>query len=168
MLSSGQNGARFHRDMWDTLNAKHQWQGEVWNRRRNGELYPCWLSINAVTDAAGRVTHYVGAATDLSEFRKSEHNIFTLAFYDTLTGLPNRRLLLDRLRQAIMGSATGQSRGSLIFIDLDGFTILNETRGHASGDHLLTTSAIGSRPTLGKLTQWPDWAATNSPSCCAT
>lgn len=141
LLSSGLQGRGFYKELWAALSTDHRWQGEIWNRRRDGETFPCWLSINAVTDQEGRVTHYVGTYTDRSEAKKAQQDIYTLAFYDQLTDLPNRRLLLERLRQGVMGSARDPHRGALLLIDLDDFTILNETQGHAAGDLLLTTVA---------------------------
>lgn len=157
LWASGQHGPAFYRSMWETIGKEHRWQGEVWNKRRSGEVYPCWLSISAVTDDAGRITHYVASTADLSEAKSAQRDLLTLAFYDTLTGLPNRRLLMDRLRQAVAGSASGQHRGALIFIDLDEFTVLNETRGHAAGDILLTAVAerlqahVGTDDTVARL-----------------
>lgn len=157
LVSSGLQDAAFYREMWDTLASEHRWQGEVWNRRRDGEVYPCWLSISAVTDVAGRITHYVGTSTDLSAAKKAQEDIIALAFYDTLTGLPNRRLLLDRIRQTLRARSEGPHRGALVFIDLADFTILNETRGHAAGDRLLTEvgnrlqALVGAEDTVARL-----------------
>ena len=117
------------------------WQGEIWNRRKNGEAYPEWLSIKAVTGDKGLVTNYVGTFTDITQRKTAEDEIRHLAFYDYLTKLPNRRLMLDRLRQALASSARHGLHGALILIDLDDFKTLNDTLGHAVGDQLLVDVA---------------------------
>jgi diguanylate cyclase (GGDEF)-like protein len=123
--------------MWDCINYTGTWQGEIWDKRKNGEIYPKWLTITAVKDAAGRVTHYVGTHIDISERKAAEDEIKHLAFYDPLTQLPNRRLLRDRLHQSLATHARSGAFGALLFIDLDNFKILNDTLGHAKGDYLL-------------------------------
>ncbi len=141
LLKSGRQGDDFYRNMWETLTREGYWQGEVWNRRKGGEVYPEWLTISAVTDERGRITHYVGAFSDISERKEAEMQIRNLAFYDPLTGLPNRRLLLDRLRQALAAGQRQRSYGALLYLDLDHFKMLNDTRGHDAGDDLLTQVA---------------------------
>lgn len=137
LLKSGRQDAEFYRNMWEKLARDKYWEGEVWNRRKNGEIYPEWLAITAVSDAAGKVTHYVGSFTDISERKTAENEIRRLAFYDTLTKLPNRRLLHDRLEHAQAASARSSSHGAVMFIDLDKFKTLNDTQGHDVGDLLL-------------------------------
>ncbi|MBW7901881.1 MAG: EAL domain-containing protein [Rhodocyclaceae bacterium] len=137
LLKSGRQGSDFYRNMWETLIREGYWQGEVWNRRKRGEVYPEWLTISAVTDESGRTTHYVGAFSDISERKEAEMQIRNLAFYDPLTGLPNRRLLLDRLRQALAAGQRQRTHGALLYLDLDHFKMLNDTRGHDAGDDLL-------------------------------
>ncbi len=127
----------FFAEMWDTINREGAWQGEVWNRRKSGENFPAWLNITAVRNPQGEVTHYVGTMTDITERKEAEKKIEHLAFYDLLTDLPNRQLLLDRLHQAMMGSYRSHHMGALLFIDLDNFKILNDTCGHDTGDQLL-------------------------------
>jgi diguanylate cyclase (GGDEF)-like protein/PAS domain S-box-containing protein len=136
LRSDRQSGVFFER-MWDSLQRDRSWQGEIWNRRKNGEIYPAWLSITAVVDKEGKVTNYVGAYVDFTERKKAENEIHHLAFYDPLSQLPNRRLLLDRLRQAIASGARNHTGGALMFLDLDNFKTLNDTKGHAIGDLLL-------------------------------
>ena len=141
MLKSDRQDGEFYRQMWESLQRSNSWQGEIWNRRKNGEVYPEWLSITAVLGKDGVVTNYVGAFIDFSERKKAEEEIHHLAFYDPLSKLPNRRLLLDRLRQAVANGARTQAGGALLFIDLDNFKILNDTRGHGIGDMLLVEVA---------------------------
>lgn len=148
LLKSGRQGSDFYRNMWETLIREGYWQGEVWNRRKRGEVYPEWLTISAVTDESGRTTHYVGAFSDISERKEAEMQIRNLAFYDPLTGLPNRRLLLDRLRQAALAAGQRQrTHGALLYLDLDHFKMLNDTRGHDAGDDLLMQ--VAGRPARG-------------------
>ncbi|MGC9458076.1 MAG: EAL domain-containing protein [Halothiobacillaceae bacterium] len=141
LLQSGHHDKNFYRAMWDQINRVGQWQGEVMNRRKDGGIYAEWLNISVVRDEAGEITHYVASVHDLSEQKKAQEEIEKLAFYDPLTGLPNRRLLKDRLRQAIAVSQREQNYGALLFIDLDNFKTLNDTRGHAIGDLLLESVA---------------------------
>lgn len=137
LLQSDRQNAEFYRQMWASLRLNNSWQGEIWNRRKNGEIYPEWLNISAVLGTDGIVTNYVGSFIDITQRKQAEEEIHNLAFYDPLSQLPNRRLLLDRLRQAVAVSARNQSGGALLFIDLDNFKTLNDTRGHDIGDLLL-------------------------------
>jgi diguanylate cyclase (GGDEF)-like protein/PAS domain S-box-containing protein len=137
MLSSDRQNAEFFEKMWESLRLNHSWQGEIWNKRKNGEVYPEWLNITAVIGNDGRVMNYVGAFVDFTERKQAENEIHLLAFYDPLTQLPNRRLLLDRLRQAVLAGARKQTGGALLFIDIDNFKTLNDTKGHGVGDLML-------------------------------
>jgi len=119
------------------LNYFGTWQGEIWNKRKNGEIYPQWLTISSVKDNEEHVTHYVGTFNDISARKAAEDEIMQLAFYDTLTCLPNRRLLLNRLKLALEVSLRQVNIGALLFIDLDNFKTLNDTYGHDTGDILL-------------------------------
>ena len=136
-LSSGRHDQDFYSAMWKSIERTGAWQGEIWNRRKSGDVYPEWLMITAVKDEVGRTTHYVGTFTDVTLRKKADVEIANLAFYDPLTGLPNRRLLLDRLKQAIASSIRNARYGALLFLDLDNFKTLNDTRGHDIGDMLL-------------------------------
>jgi len=140
-LSSGRQDRSFYEAMWRTINEKGHWQGEIWNRRKNGEVYPEWLSINPVLDKSGVLTNYVGIFSDISERKEAEAQIHQLAFYDPLTDLPNRRLLLERLTQAFSVSARSEEHGGVLFLDLDNFKTLNDTKGHDIGDLLLAEVA---------------------------
>jgi diguanylate cyclase (GGDEF)-like protein/PAS domain S-box-containing protein len=136
-LSSGRQDRNFYQEMWRTIDEKGHWQGEIWNRRKNGEVYPEWLSINPIFDKSGVLTNYVGIFSDISERKEAEAQIHQLAFYDPLTDLPNRRLLMDRLQQAFSVSARSGEHGAVLFLDLDNFKTLNDTKGHDIGDLLL-------------------------------
>jgi diguanylate cyclase (GGDEF)-like protein/PAS domain S-box-containing protein len=137
MLRSGRHSEEFYAQMWDTVKRTGKWQGEVLSRRKNGEIYPKWLTITAVKGRDGSVTHFVTAETDITARKAAEDEIAMLAFYDPLTELPNRRLLLDRLQLAQASSTRSARHGALLFIDLDNFKTLNDTLGHDMGDLLL-------------------------------
>ncbi len=137
ILSSGLQGADFYALMWERLSTTGSWAGEILNRRRNGEIYPEHLTITAVKNEDGVVTNYVAALADITQRKAAEEKIRDLAFYDPLTRLPNRRLLLDRLQHALSSSARSVNYGALLFIDLDNFKGLNDTLGHDIGDLLL-------------------------------
>jgi diguanylate cyclase (GGDEF)-like protein/PAS domain S-box-containing protein len=137
MLKSGRQDARFYTAMWESINSAGKWEGEVWNMRKGGEVYPEHLTISAVKNAEGMVTNYVGTITDITMSKAAADEIQHLAFYDSLTGLPNRRLMLDRLKQAMASSARTDHKGALLFLDLDNFKTLNDTLGHDIGDLLL-------------------------------
>ena len=137
LLNSGQHDPAFYAALWTSLQRSGVWKGEIWNRRKNGEVYPQWLTITAVKGNAGEITHYVATLTDITRRKEAEDEIKHLAFYDPLTRLPNRRLLLDRLQQALASSTRSGREGALLFIDLDNFKTLNDTLGHDKGDLLL-------------------------------
>ncbi|TMV48723.1 EAL domain-containing protein [Paenibacillus mesophilus] len=137
MLHSGKQDADFYINMWASIHATGGWQGEIWNRKKNGELFLEWLSINAVRDDKGQITHYIGIFYDITERKQSEEHLKYLAHYDVLTALPNRTLFHDRLQQAILLAARQETRVALLFIDLDRFKPINDTLGHAIGDQLL-------------------------------
>jgi diguanylate cyclase (GGDEF)-like protein len=132
--------------MWESVVKTGSWQGEVWDRRKDGEIYPKWLNITAVPGFDGIVTHYVASHIDITERKAAEEQIRDLALYDPLTRLPNRRLMIDRLRQAIASSLRSGNDGALLFIDLDNFKTLNDTLGHDKGDMLLVE--VGRRLSL--------------------
>lgn len=136
VLRSGRHDAAFYRAMWEKINSEGMWAGEVWDSRKSGEVYPKWLTITAVK-SHGVVSHYVAVFIDITERKKTENEIYNLAFFDPLTHLPNRRLLLDRLHIALGQSARSQQYGALMFLDLDYFKVLNDTKGHEYGDKML-------------------------------
>lgn len=137
ILKSGQHDKYFYEHMRKELEQNKVWQGEVWNRRKNGEIFPEWQTITAVTNTKGVVTHYVSVFTDITQRKQTEDHIKTLAFFDPLTKLPNRRLLIDRMTHAIENTNANKSYNALMFLDLDHFKNLNDTQGHDKGDLLL-------------------------------
>ncbi|NMZ70117.1 PAS domain S-box-containing protein/diguanylate cyclase (GGDEF) domain-containing protein [Pseudomonas peli] len=151
MLGSGRQGPEFYQELWQTLTETGEWQGEIWNRRKNGEVFPEWLTISAVRDEQERVTNYVASLTDISERKSAEQKIQHLAFYDPLTGLPNRRLLRDRLQQAMILCSRKGQHAALIFMDLDDFKNVNDLHGHQVGDELLCQVADRLKTTLREL-----------------
>jgi len=141
MLKSGLHDEEFFRERWETLARDKYWQGEIWNRHKGGRIYPIWLTTTAVSGVDGHVSHYVSVFSDITLRKQAEEQIHQLAFYDPLTKLPNRRLLVDRLRHTMTAGARKMDHGAVLFIDLDNFKILNDTRGHDVGDLLLTETA---------------------------
>lgn len=137
LFQSGRHNEDFYRVMWETIRRTGRWQGEVWDRRKNGEIYPKWLTISAVVGTEGNVTNYIGTHFDISEQKKAEEKIEALAFFDQLTGLPNRILLLDRLEQTKTLGARSGRYSALLFVDIDNFKTLNDTQGHDIGDALI-------------------------------
>ena len=137
LLKSGRHDKGFYNEMWKEIKAKGSWQGEMWDRLKGGEISPVWVSVSAVKDVDDITTHYVATFTDIAERKAAEEQIKKLAFYDALTGLANRVLLQDRVRQIISATARDRSCGALLFIDLDNFKTLNDTLGHETGDKLL-------------------------------
>jgi diguanylate cyclase (GGDEF)-like protein/PAS domain S-box-containing protein len=148
LLGSGRHGADFYSAMWDALRRDGQWEGEIWNRRKTGELFPEWLSISAVADAVGKVRHYVVIFSDIGWRVQAEAQIQQLAFYDALTGLANRRLALDRLQQAHHSARREGRWGAVLFVDLDHFKTINDVHGHDTGDAVLRAVAERLRTTL--------------------
>lgn len=137
MLSSGRHDAAFYAAIWESITHAGAWQGEIWNRRKNGEVYPQRLTITAVKGDDGEITHHVATLHDITERKAAEEQIRNLAFYDTLTQLPNRRMLDDRLGQTMAASKRSGFYSALMFLDLDNFKPLNDTYGHGVGDLLL-------------------------------
>ncbi len=137
MLTGGEIQPALARDLWRTLVRTGRWQGELTNRRKNGEPYVCWLSVNSVRNDAGRVTSFVSVFSDITVRKEHESRIYYLAHYDVSTGLPNRSLFNDRLRQSVLAAKRYQANLALLFIDLDNFKPVNDRFGHDIGDLLL-------------------------------
>ncbi|MCZ8253970.1 MAG: EAL domain-containing protein [Hylemonella sp.] len=137
LLSSSRHDDAFVQELWRSVALTGSWHGEFWVRRKDGPIHPQWLTITSVKNAEGVIVNYVGTLVDITERKAAEDEIKSLAFYDPLTQLPNRRLLLDRLQQAVAARARSGIEGALLFIDLDHFKNINDARGHAVGDRLL-------------------------------
>jgi diguanylate cyclase (GGDEF)-like protein/PAS domain S-box-containing protein len=141
MLKSGRHNDDFYKEMWEQLNQHKSWKGEIWNRKKGGDIFPQWLSISVSTDAQGKIKEYVGIFMDISEQKKSQDRIENLAFFDSLTGLANRRLLADRAHQAISFAKRQHCLIGVIYLDLDHFKEINDVMGHHIGDELLVQVA---------------------------
>ena len=137
MMSSGLHDKAFYTEMWKQLLLTGSWMGEIFDKRKSGEIYPKLMKITAVKDEQRKTTHYVSVFSDISERKRSEEEIRNLAFYDTLTKLPNRHLFLDRFSSALSTASRLNCFGAILLIDLDRFKILNDTMGHEYGDLLL-------------------------------
>jgi diguanylate cyclase (GGDEF)-like protein/PAS domain S-box-containing protein len=137
ILSSGRHDRDFYREMWKELKGKGFWRGDVWDRRKDGTLYPKYLAISTICDEDGRITHYSAIFHDVSERKALEAELDHLAHFDELTDLPNRALLQDRLEQAVAAAERRGQRFALLFVDLDGFKPVNDNYGHDVGDEIL-------------------------------
>jgi len=137
LLKSGRHDRAFYQAMWKALQETGQWQGEIWNRRKDGEIYPELLTITSVRNEEGEPVHYLGVATDLSQLRQDEERFQRLVHYDPLTGLPNRLLLEARLQHTLERAKREGNQAAVLVIDLDQFKIINDSHGHAAGDALL-------------------------------
>jgi diguanylate cyclase (GGDEF)-like protein/PAS domain S-box-containing protein len=137
LLHSGRQKKDFYQSMWASIRTSGYWQGELWNRRKNGETYPAWLTISSVQNASGDTTHYVGAFSDLSQLKQSETQLEHLAHYDPLTDLPNRLLVQSHLKHALSHAGRHQLQVGVLYIDLDRFKNVNESLGYLVGDELL-------------------------------
>jgi diguanylate cyclase (GGDEF)-like protein/PAS domain S-box-containing protein len=138
-LQSGRESSEFYKEMWDTIIATGNWRGEIWNRRKNGEIYFQLLTISAVKDALGIVQHYISLFTDITSVRTYQEQLEHIAHFDSLTNLPNRVLLADRLKQAMAQCQRHNQSLAVAFMDLDGFKVVNDKHGHNVGDELLIT-----------------------------
>lgn len=141
ILQSGRHGRDFYAALWNSIKHTGQWQGEIWNRRKNGEIYPEWLSISAIRNETGETQHYIGIFIDISLQKKAELRLDYMAHHDQLTDLPNRALFHDRLQVAILQAKRNRQPVAVLFIDLDHFKHINDTFGHAIGDELLRAMA---------------------------
>lgn len=137
LLQSGKHGAVFYQSMWELIKNQGDWQGEIWNRRQNGEIFPAWETISVVKNAEGQVTHYIAIFQDITKHKETEARMQYLAYYDPLTQLPNRSLLTDRLEQSLGHAKRSGEFGAFLFLDLDHFKKINDTFGHLMGDEVL-------------------------------
>ncbi|OPX54847.1 PAS domain S-box-containing protein/diguanylate cyclase (GGDEF) domain-containing protein [Oceanospirillum multiglobuliferum] len=151
LLSSGRHGDDFYEQMWQTLKTEGSWQGEIWNRRKSGELYPEWLSINTVRNTeTHEAVRYIGLFSDITQRKKYEEDIWYQAHYDALTDLPNRLLFSAKLQEAIAKQKQEALPFALLFIDLDRFKEVNDSLGHSFGDLLLLEAAQRLQQVFGR------------------
>lgn len=148
ILSSGRQGPEFYAALWRDLSLKGHWQGEIWNRRKDGTLYAEMLNIAAVRNEAGQICHYVALFSDITTIKEHQSQLERIAHYDALTGMPNRVLLADRLQQAIARTRRDSKLMALVYLDLDGFKEVNDTHGHETGDELLIAISQRLKDTL--------------------
>ncbi|MCV6612120.1 MAG: EAL domain-containing protein, partial [Amphritea sp.] len=141
LLSSGRHSNDFFRGLWQALDEKGHWQGEIWNKRKNGEVYPEWLTINRILNEVDDTDYFIAVFSDISNLKDSQRKVEFLATHDALTGLPNRNLFFDRLENAIARSKRSDSILSVLYLDLDNFKGINDTLGHDMGDLLLVEVA---------------------------
>ncbi|MEO8417751.1 MAG: EAL domain-containing protein [Methylophilaceae bacterium] len=149
-LRSEQHDEEFYAEMWQTVANTGSWSGELWSQHKSGNIYPAKVTLSAVRKAQGDTTHYVAIFSNISERKKTEQRIQTLAFNDALTGLPNRRFIMDRLRRALTAAAQSLQYGAVLLLDLDRFQMLNDTQGHDRGDRLLIEVAQRLKPCLAE------------------
>ena len=149
ILQSGRHDETFYRDLWATVSASGSWRGEIWNRRKNGELYPLWLTISAVKDEDGHPAQYVGVFSDIGDVKRAQEQLDHLAHHDALTGLPNRALLRDRLEQALRRAHHAHGIVGVVLLDIDRFGRVNDGLGHGVGDGLLQAVAARIADNLG-------------------
>ena len=151
IMSSGRHDRAFYAAMWRQILEKGSWAGEIWDRRKNGEIYPKWMTITAVKNERGETMQYVAIFSDITERKQAEDEIRNLAFYDALTQLPNRRLFLERFQTALAASARYEDFSALLYLDLDRFKPLNDTFGHDYGDMLLVEVAARIRSCVREI-----------------
>ncbi len=137
ILKSERHDPLFYQQLWTELLETNNWEGEIWNKRKNGQDYPQWSRITVIRDEQGKIENFMASFEDISQWKASEERIYQLAYYDALTGLPNRSLFYDRLDQALLFADRNKTKVALMFIDLDEFKVVNDTFGHEAGDTVL-------------------------------
>ncbi|OGG98335.1 MAG: hypothetical protein A2508_02000 [Candidatus Lambdaproteobacteria bacterium RIFOXYD12_FULL_49_8] len=142
VFQSGRHGEGFYQNMWSQLETEGSWSGEIWDRKKTGEIYPKWSTINKISDSRGEVVNYVAIFTDITEQKKSESQLKQLAFYDGLTSLPNRASFLEALEQALKQARRDKTRLAVMYLDLDHFKYINDSLGHKAGDELLAKASV--------------------------
>ncbi len=150
ILKSGRHPPEFYADMWGAIIEKGHWRGEIWNRRKNGEIYAEKVTISAIKNTEGVVHHYVSLSTDITQIKEYQAQLGHIAHYDALTNLPNRVLLADRLSQAMVHCERHNRSLAVAFLDLDGFKVVNDTHGHNVGDDLLVALSQRKKEALRK------------------
>ena len=141
ILRSGRQSDEFYKEMWGKIHSEDHWEGEIWNKHKDGHIYPEWLTINVMRDEDGALSHFVSTFIDITERKKIEHKLTYLAHHDNLTGLPNRLLFIDRLMHALQMASRNGKKAGVVFIDIDGFKPVNDQYGHDIGDELLQSIA---------------------------
>ncbi|MDO9047033.1 MAG: EAL domain-containing protein [Methylobacter sp.] len=142
LLKSGLHDIGFYENMWHAINRQGYWRGEVWNRKKGGEIFAEWLTISAVADQQGKITHYIGTSSDITQLKEQERKLELMAHYDPLTGVPNRILLADRMHLAFAQTKRDHCLMAVGYLDLDGFKPVNDRLGHEAGDQLLIEIAL--------------------------
>ena len=137
IFRSDYHDAKFYQKMWEQITTKGFWEGEIWDRRKTGEVYPKWMSITTITDSNGKITNYIAISSDITKMKKAEQDIHLLEYYDPLTGIPNRTLFYDRLNLSLSRAKRINSGVALLYMDIDQFKLINDSLGHDAGDLLL-------------------------------
>jgi diguanylate cyclase (GGDEF)-like protein/PAS domain S-box-containing protein len=148
VLNSGRQDHTFYADFWQSLMDDNVWQGEIWNRRKDGAVIPVWQTISVVRDACGEIDHFISIFSDISEKKMSEERIYHLAHYDILTGLPNRSSFQNDIEEALVRAIRRGHQVALLFLDLDQFKLINDAAGHTAGDELLKQVALRLKRTV--------------------
>ncbi|AGY75295.2 EAL domain-containing protein [Clostridium autoethanogenum DSM 10061] len=150
ILKSGRHDKTFYLNMWHSLSTNGYWEGEIWNKKKNGKIYPKWMSITSLKGSDGAVENYISISTDISKIKKTEDKLHSLAYYDLLTGIPNRTLFYERLERSLIRANDNKKAVALLFMDLDGFKVINDSLGHAAGDLLLKEVAARIKSSIRK------------------